>query len=319
MPYRNKEADSQFNNGTPDEGTLSPEKYTEAIVEDEAGGTDKTLEQHRSGAELDHPIGSIKIKHFDTSISAFLRHFIQMDDGTHFNADLVIGNSLVVENDLTIEGLTIFNDAVRINGIANSGLLTLNTNGHVGVNLRVNDISKGYFWWDNTNEIIGVGTGSIASSFIFKGGRVGFGVVPDATLTVSGDMKSTGNSYINNNSPTIYLQDLDHRSSMVHCNSNIFYILRGSGNNSTTWQQTGGGWPLTISLEDNTVTMAGTLQFVGNNRVIQNSGGWMMLRSTHANNHVYLDTHGSGLVRFRPGGTERAYVNANGLYGAVFN
>ena len=68
---------------------------------------------------------------------------------------------------------------------------------------------------------------------------------------------------INNTSPTVYLQDTDHRSCMLHCNSNIFYILRGDGVNSTTWAASNGYWPLQINLEDNDAQFGGNLRAIG--------------------------------------------------------
>ena len=68
--------------------------------------------------------------------------------------------------------------------------------------------------------------------------------------------------YINNTGPTIYFQDSDSRSSMIHCNSNIFYILRGSAVNSTTWAQYNGQWPLMISLENNNATFGGNVEAI---------------------------------------------------------
>lgn len=69
----------------------------------------------------------------------------------------------------------------------------------------------------------------------------------------------TGGIYINNANPTLYLQDSNHRSAMVHVNDNTFYILRGSGTNSTTWTQVNGAWPLVINLENNNATFGGTV------------------------------------------------------------
>jgi hypothetical protein len=44
---------------------------------------------------------------------------------------------------------------------------------------------------------------------------------------------------------------------MLHCNSNLFYVLRGSGNDSVSWATTGGQWPLVVNLENNNVTIGG--------------------------------------------------------------
>ena len=89
------------------------------------------------------------------------------------------------------------------------------------------------------------------------------GTVNATAISLSGTITSLGNQFINNSSPTIYLQDTDNRSSMIHCNSNIFYVLRGSGNNSTTWAQYGGYWPLEINLENNNATFGGSITAAG--------------------------------------------------------
>ena len=78
----------------------------------------------------------------------------------------------------------------------------------------------------------------------------------------SGSLTTGGQIYINNGDPTIFLQDVNHRSSMIHCNSNIFYILRGSGNNSTSWSTYNGYWPLEINLDNNNATFGGSVTAV---------------------------------------------------------
>ena len=78
-------------------------------------------------------------------------------------------------------------------------------------------------------------------------------------LSVGGSTYSSGNYDINNTGPMVYFRDTDHRSAMVHVNSNIFYILRGSGVNSAGWEAYGGYWPLTINLENNNATFGGNL------------------------------------------------------------
>jgi len=57
----------------------------------------------------------------------------------------------------------------------------------------------------------------------------------------------------------VYLRDTDHRSSMIHCNSNIWYVLRGSGNDSTSWAQVDSRWPLEINLTNNNITTGGSI------------------------------------------------------------
>jgi hypothetical protein len=45
---------------------------------------------------------------------------------------------------------------------------------------------------------------------------------------------------------------------MLHCNSNIFYVLRGAAD-STSWAQVGGKWPMELSLSSNSVTFGGNV------------------------------------------------------------
>ena len=65
------------------------------------------------------------------------------------------------------------------------------------------------------------------------------------------NIKSTWRYTQNNVSPTIYMQDTDWRSSMIHTNNNKFYILRWCWINSASRCQSGGRWPLEINLENN--------------------------------------------------------------------
>ena len=72
-----------------------------------------------------------------------------------------------------------------------------------------------------------------------------------STLRASDIAAEGGNMFISNRSPTLYLLDNNHRSAMVHTNSNKFYVLRGKETNSGEWEAFNGRWPLEISLETN--------------------------------------------------------------------
>ena len=85
--------------------------------------------------------------------------------------------------------------------------------------------------------------------------------VPLSGGTMSGQLT------IRNGSPTIYLQDTDNRSAMIHVNSNIFYVLRGSGADSTSWAQVNGLWPLEISLETNNAVFGGNVTAYSDDRI----------------------------------------------------
>ena len=93
--------------------------------------------------------------------------------------------------------------------------------------------------------------------------------------------------YINNTSPTIYLRDTDHLPSMIHQNSNLFYILRGNSNNTTGWtthstsDDANARWPLQIN-----ITNTGHYFYIGSPNV--QAGGNTVW---HAGN----DGAGSGL------------------------
>ena len=86
-----------------------------------------------------------------------------------------------------------------------------------------------------------------------------FTVRRDGQVQTTGEIYSAGHHRINNGSPTLFMQDTDHRSAMVHVNSNRFYVLRGCGTNDTNWCQYNSRWPLEVDLEDNTTWLGGAL------------------------------------------------------------
>jgi hypothetical protein len=71
------------------------------------------------------------------------------------------------------------------------------------------------------------------------------------------------NFWIRNASPTVHLRDTNHNTSFLHCNSNLFYVLRGD-TDATTWTQVNGQWPLIVNLTNNNVTCGGNFTAVGN-------------------------------------------------------
>jgi len=73
----------------------------------------------------------------------------------------------------------------------------------------------------------------------------------------------TGNPIINNNSPTVYFKDTDHNAAMMHCNSNLLYVLRGA-TNSATWTQVNGQWPMYLNLTNNDATFGRNIIAAGN-------------------------------------------------------
>jgi len=90
------------------------------------------------------------------------------------------------------------------------------------------------------------------------------GTLSSSTDVTVKKLYTTGAIYINNDNPTLYLQDTNGRSSMIHCNANSLYFLRGSGTNSTGWETTNGAWPLVINLDTNRADFGGHVTVKGN-------------------------------------------------------
>jgi hypothetical protein len=72
----------------------------------------------------------------------------------------------------------------------------------------------------------------------------------------------SGTIVLRNTSPTIYFQDTDHNSAMIHCNGNLLYFLRG-GNDTTSWSQVNGQWPFVLNLTNNDASFGGALSAIG--------------------------------------------------------
>ena len=57
---------------------------------------------------------------------------------------------------------------------------------------------------------------------------------------------------------------------MIHCNSNILYVLRGSATNSTSWATYNGLWPVQVNLENNDFTSGGNVTAYSDARLKEN-------------------------------------------------
>jgi len=146
-------------------------------------------------------------------------------------------------NSLTVSGSTNFTSSFKVTGsIATIGSVTATTFTGSGVGLT-----------NIPNSATTATSANTANAIVTRDSSGNFN---------AGSVTLTGNQYINNSSPTIYLQDTDHRSSMIHCNSNIFYVLRANGTNSTTWATYNGYWPLELNLENNNATFGGNVTAV---------------------------------------------------------
>lgn len=146
-------------------------------------------------------------------------------------------------------------------------------------------IAMGQIHGDNTNTIQTYIDGQWANRASYAGGccnklllqpdvgEVGIGITnPGSKLDVGGDIRSTGNHIINNGAPTIYFQDNNERSGMIHMNSNLMYFLSGSGTNSLGWTTNGSYWPLYINMTNDDFVFGGAAYFMEGRVGINTSG-----------------------------------------------
>ena len=220
------------------------------------------------------------------------------------------------------------NGGVRLSSLASSNrLIYANASGDLAVSSS--DINP-------NNLIDGSGTlnyipkwtpdgNTVGNSQIFDNGtNVGLGTTsPSRKLDVIGDIRSTGNNFINNTSPTIYLQDSDHRSGMIHMNSNLLYFLSGNGTNSTTWATNGALWPLTINMTNDVATFGGEAHFMEGNVGIATAtpvrrldvAGSQRIRQTGS-----IGVGNNSQLEISNAGTGAAFLSFHreGVYGAHF-
>lgn len=193
----------------------------------------------------------------------------------------VVGQIAINDNNTRIfEGN---GNAVRIQ--TNSGFIDIGaqntSHAHIYTDRATFYMDKGLYAGAG-NALLNVSTGN---SFV-NGGNFGIGTTgPTQKLDVRGNIYSNGQYFIQNTAPTIYFQDTDHRSGMIHMNSNLLYFLSGSGNNSTTWAINGSYWPLTINMTNDVATFGGQAHFMEGNVGIGTTAP-----------SVPLDINGAGLA-----------------------
>jgi len=113
-------------------------------------------------------------------------------------------------------------------------------------------------------------TSDVRSPIFYDSDNTGYYVDPAGNSNLN-TARFQGNAvYVRGGSPTVYFQDTNHRSAMIHNNSNLLYVLRGSGNDSTTWAQYNSQWPLIINLENNDVTAGGNVTAYSDRRLKEN-------------------------------------------------
>jgi hypothetical protein len=169
------------------------------------------------------------------------------------------------------------NDLIEINTSASSPYFRFLTSGTANGYIQFTT-GASYFWNDRINR--GIKLENTAYPEFYNGayqtmwhaGNDGSGTGLDADLldgqhgsyyqpassAITTSTTQGSNLYIRNADPTIYLRDTDNISTMIHQNSNIFYLLRGDASDDVTWtahaagaaNNAAGRWPLEINVSD---------------------------------------------------------------------
>lgn len=172
------------------------------------------------------------------------------------------------------------------------------------------------------NTKLTFGTNNTEAMHLLTNGNFGIGLaVPTQRLHVAGNEQVDGDIIMRGTSPTIYLQDTDNRSAMIHANSDRIYFLRGTAADSLSWD---GTRPLTLDLTNiragvGTASPAEAMHVVGNLQTTngflgvgghganymhlahsnyKGSGQYAMLQHGTAG-HLYLNSVGTGTMYFR--------------------
>lgn len=97
-------------------------------------------------------------------------------------------------------------------------------------------------------------------------------IIDNSVTSINNDLFITSSRLVlRGTSPTLYLRDTDHRSGMIHMNSNIMYFLNASGNDSETWvQQNGQNWCLQLNMNNNDATFGGAI--IGGSYMLSSTG-----------------------------------------------
>ena len=135
---------------------------------------------------------------------------------------------------------------MNTSGTGISGSASFNNSGSVTFTVSSNATSS-----NNANTIVSRnGSGDFNARYITA---TRFRVTADTNTRLENDQL-----IIRGGSPTVIFRDTNHNSGMVHVNSNIFYVLRGS-NDAESWTQVNSVWPLQINLTNNNATFGGTV------------------------------------------------------------
>ena len=86
------------------------------LTEEKQPADMKSLEDHRGAAELDHPMGSIRLRHFEATVRALLENLSQGNDKAILQEALDILGDLLVEGTITSQGTITAEGDLIVNG-----------------------------------------------------------------------------------------------------------------------------------------------------------------------------------------------------------
>jgi hypothetical protein len=143
-----------------------------------------------------------------------------------------------------------------VNGTAEAHVFNASGADNIGrcVINRGNSANMGYVEWYRPNgttrtAYMGFGIGDNLIVQLENG--------TSSLAVLGGNIYTNGQILINNSAPTVYLQDTDHNTSMLHCNSHLLYILRGN-TNSINWNTLPNGrWPAYFNLLNGDMDLGG--------------------------------------------------------------
>lgn len=185
---------------------------------------------------------------------------------------------------------------LQVNGTATATLFS--GSGASLTNLNASNISSG------TVPTARLGSGTANGTTYLRGDGTWAAAGGADNLGVGGT--TTGNIILNNASPTISLQDTDHRTGFIHQNSDYMYFLSSAGANAGGWTINGSYWPLTLNMATDAATFGGPAYFMEGNVGIGTSSPQARLDVSHTGSAV------AGGIRI---GDPVTIGNNTGIYG----
>lgn len=160
------------------------------------GATEGDLREHKSAQVLDHPLGSVKIKHLEAPLRTLLENILQGDDG-----NIYISSNATIDGTLDITSSATLGGRLSITGTTQPLRLYSSQSGNNAGNYMS-------FYESGETRLGFIGYGSSGNDILYirnetTGGLVSIGdnlsVVSDATIGGRLTIQATGMHYITSN------------------------------------------------------------------------------------------------------------------------